>query len=323
MSEPDYVDILRIDTTHLPVRDRFGVLTAGRLCDYSLESAESLPFDTRFETAEVGPLTVGSRTWLNPSQRAKYRATRSPAHIRANDMNAYQFMLHLNGANCWQSHSSNCVKQPGELYVIDTSKPFDSLVTAGDTVWLGVPRALLPFDAERLHGQSLTYGAGQLLGDFVLSLVKNLPRLTVGDIPYVAQAATQILTASVLPHPDAQRQAEEAIGNLLIQRVQRYINKHLLSADLNPDQICKNVGLSRSKLYQLFEHTGGVMRQIQRTRLKLIYLTLADPNRDERIGTISERHGFTNQKYFSRLFKAQFGHTPRETLERVTDECNK
>lgn len=34
-----------------------------------------------------------------------------------------------------------------------------------------------------------------------------------------------------------------------------------------------------------------------------------------RYADIAWRHGFTDEKYFYRIFKAEFGHTPRETVE--------
>jgi AraC-like DNA-binding protein len=98
----------------------------------------------------------------------------------------------------------------------------------------------------------------------------------------------------------------------------RYIDTHLLNVDLTPDRICRDVGLSRAKLYQLFEGNGGVMRQIQRRRLRRAYQTLADPTRPHpHIAEIAWGHGFSNEKYFHRLFKTEFGHTPSETLENM------
>ncbi|MGY5778515.1 helix-turn-helix transcriptional regulator [Rhizobium sp. LEGMi135b] len=92
----------------------------------------------------------------------------------------------------------------------------------------------------------------------------------------------------------------------------------MLDVDLTPDRICREVGLSRAKLYQLFEGSGGVMRQIQRRRLHRAYQMLANPNRPQpHIAEIAWRHGFSNEKYFYRLFKTEFGHTPRETLENM------
>ncbi|WP_395322688.1 helix-turn-helix domain-containing protein [Variovorax sp. UC74_104] len=59
------------------------------------------------------------------------------------------------------------------------------------------------------------------------------------------------------------------------------------------------------------------MRQIRRRRLRHAYHVLSDPQRqDVRIAEIAWSHGFSDEKYFYRLFKAEFGHTPKETLQR-------
>ena len=61
------------------------------------------------------------------------------------------------------------------------------------------------------------------------------------------------------------------------------------------------------------------MRQIQRKRLHRAYQLLADPSKSKpHIAELAWSHGFSNEKYFYRLFKAEFGHTPGETLENMT-----
>ncbi|VWC55384.1 AraC family transcriptional regulator [Burkholderia lata] len=58
------------------------------------------------------------------------------------------------------------------------------------------------------------------------------------------------------------------------------------------------------------------MRLVQRTRLLCIRNMLADPTRPRtRIADLAWRYGFASDKHFSRSFKAEFGHSPRETIE--------
>lgn len=40
-------------------------------------------------------------------------------------------------------------------------------------------------------------------------------------------------------------------------------------------------------------------------------------DRPEKIRTIAQRFGFTDEKYFSRIFKARFGYSPSETFEQT------
>lgn len=62
------------------------------------------------------------------------------------------------------------------------------------------------------------------------------------------------------------------------------------------------------------------MRQIKRKRLRCAYRVLADPRQSgTRIAELAWAHGFTDVKYFHRSFKAEFGHTPKETAQDMFD----
>lgn len=193
------------------------------------------------------------------------------------------------------------------------------MVEAGEVISLAVPRHLLPSQTARLHGHALTSGAARLFSDYLLSLFRNLPSLRTEDIPNVVQSTLLLLAAAIAPTTDALHAASGLIHHALLERIQRYIDTHLLEPDLTPERICRAVGLSRAKLYQLFEGEGGVMRQIKQKRLRHAYRTLADP-RQSRIGIaqVAWAHGFTDVKHFHRSFKAEFGHTPKETEKHMS-----
>ncbi|WP_323119226.1 helix-turn-helix domain-containing protein [Burkholderia alba] len=319
MSGPSYPAFHRLTTVDVPAKEQFDAwISLSRLCDFRLLDDAGGAFDSRYDSAQLGPFTVGGPTWLNPNRRAVYDAKRTASHVRTDGADFYQFVLRIDSGIAWRSESHSCVMPPGELYMIDMASPSDVRLTTGSAVSLIAPRDALPPGTERLHGRALRGGIAYLLGDYLRSLAGNLSRIAADELPSVVHATTQLLTASVLPSADALLQADAEIRGLLMQRVQRYIDAHLLHPGLNPHQISKDVGLSRSKLYQLFEPVGGVMREIRRKRLNLIHRILADPSLPRaRIAELAWRHGFSDEKHFSRVFKAEFGYAPRDTLDRI------
>ena len=72
------------------------------------------------------------------------------------------------------------------------------------------------------------------------------------------------------------------------------------------------MGISRSRLYRLFEPYGGVNHYIQHRRLLHAYAALADPNDHRRILDIAEERGFDDAAEFSRAFRREFGYSPSE-----------
>ncbi|MBN3792048.1 AraC family transcriptional regulator [Burkholderia sp. Ac-20353] len=159
---------------------------------------------------------------------------------------------------------------------------------------------------------------GSILASHLRSFHDNLAGLSAAQIPYLTQATTNLLLACLQTTLDTLMQADTEINAALLEAAKGYIEKNFTNPALSPEQICKAIGISRAKLYRLFEPAGGVMKLIQRKRLVHIRSILADPTRPKaRIADIAWRHGFASDKHFSRSFKAEFGFSPRETIRQA------
>ena len=318
-SAPKLVSISKFSTLRIPERERFEVWVAGNHCDCRLQDEDALPFNGEASGAALGSLILSHRKWSEPRRLAPYEVRRTARRIRTDGFDFFRFTIFLDGKFRFQTADLQGTKQAGELLLLDAAQAQDCVVEPGESISLVLPREFLPQQAEDLHGCSLSSGIGRLLNDHLRSLSKNLSVLREHDVPFVVESTLQLATAAVTPTADAVRLASAPIRDALVNRIKRYIDLNLLDADLTPDRICRDIGLSRAKLYELFEGGGGVMRQIQRKRLQRAYRLLANPNRVRaRIAEIAWSHGFSNEKYFHRLFKAEFGHTPNETVASVS-----
>ena len=311
--------IFNFSTIDFPEKDRFHTWVQDNHCDCRLWDTTSRTFDAEATGAALGPLILSGRKWLQEGQAAAYEVLRTDRRIRTDGHDFFRFTLVLSGRFIYRSISPSSIKTAGELFVLDAAQVNECLVEANNVISVAVPRNLLPSQTALLHGHTLTAGVAGLLADHFISLFRNLAKLREQDIPYVVQSTLQLLTAAVSSTSDAMQDAAGTVRELLVRRILRYLDAHLLETDLTPDRICRDVGVSRAKLYQLFEGNGGVMRQIQRKRLHRAYQLLADPSKSKpHIAELAWSHGFSNEKYFYRLFKAEFGHTPGETLENMT-----
>ncbi|WP_349962858.1 helix-turn-helix domain-containing protein [Rhizobium sp. ZPR3] len=310
--------MFNFSTLNFPEKDRFHAWVSDNHCDCVLRDDAPIAFDAEASGAALGPLILSTRRWLNQARPSAYEVNRTERHIRSDGQDFFRFTLMVSGQFLCRWTTDQPIKSAGDLFVLDAAQVNQGMVAAGEVISLVVPRDLLPSRTQLLHGLTLAGGVGRLLGDHLLSLSRNLESLGEHEVPYVVQSTLQLLTAAVSLTPDTVVEAASPIKDALFNRILRYIDAHLLDANLTPDRICRDVGLSRAKLYQLFEGSGGVMRQIQRRRLHRAYQMLADPNRPQpHIAEIAWRHGFSNEKYFYRLFKAEFGHTPGDTLENI------
>ena len=89
-----------------------------------------------------------------------------------------------------------------------------------------------------------------------------------------------------------------------------YIDKNL-SADLDIADICKELSLGRTKLYDIFkrEANTGVSEYINRRRLHKAKSLLKTT--DMSIPEIASAAGFNDYNYFSRVYKKRYGKAPK------------
>lgn len=282
---------------------------------FEMEPAEhpDVPYDSRFDFTVLGEVMFGGRNWLNPARTAVHGMARSPQKIRTDGLDAYYLQLQI-GENI-RGYAGQTAAQisPGDLCLLDLASPFDLEVTTGDTVCMVIPRDILPSYVADLHGLSLKSGMGKILADYLFSLRENLPGLSADDFTRASHATKSMLRACLAPTRESVRQAGTELDKVMVDRIKTFIDANLLSPDLSPDRICREMAISRAKLYRLFEPGGGVMNLIQRKRLLRARSKLIDPLAPRmRISEIAWRHGFVSESHFARLFRKTFGCTPRE-----------
>ena len=106
--------------------------------------------------------------------------------------------------------------------------------------------------------------------------------------------------------------AQAQIDLMQLSRVKGIIRQNFQSAILTAERLGRLAGISRSQLYRLFEHQGGVARYIQSERLRAASHALAAPEGGRDISAIAEDVGFFDPSAFSRAFRREFGVSPQE-----------
>ncbi|WP_175926318.1 helix-turn-helix domain-containing protein [Burkholderia cepacia] len=293
--------------------------SASAFYDISRTARDADLLTARSQHVTIGPLIIAGRTLQGPATAPLYHATRTPPRIRADGHDFHCFNLQLEGQLALRTADVASVKQVGELYLLDSAQVFECAISTGSEVAVAVPRFLLPASTERLHGTSLNAGIAGVIADHILSLHHRWHALTWADVPHVVHATIQLLSAAIHRHLEPTVSPRLAPGDVTRYRVQHFIHEHLFEVSLVPERICNEVGISRAKLYQLYEPVGGVMRAIRRQRLIQAHRALCSPTgRHLRIAEVAWRHGFTDEKYFSRAFKMAFGYSPRDAAAMTT-----
>ena len=99
-----------------------------------------------------------------------------------------------------------------------------------------------------------------------------------------------------------------------LERVSRYVDRHLAEPDLTPERAAKEAGLSLRQLHRVFEPTGeSFARHVPRRRLEEARATLAGPAGVGRsVADVAFGWGFEDLRTFGRAFQRVYGLSPGE-----------
>lgn len=307
---------LVFSTDDLPAKERFDAWRDAIAPVFDVEPADRhAPRDCRAELSafHLGDMLVGriSLSGVN------HRGIRSARKIRRDPLDHYVVEIYT-GGGCVGEAGGDFALTPGSVGIMDLGQPAAVQSALSESISVTIPRDLLDrrvADAARLHGTVLRGATGGLLGDYILSLHRHLPRLAAQEAARVSHATLEMIAACLAPSADNMAQARGPADAVLLERAKRYIARNLTSSDLSVGQICAALRVSRSHLYRAFEREGGVAAYIQARRLASIHAALRDPADRRHISELAYDHGFASPAHFSRAFRQHFGLAPSEVRE--------
>jgi AraC-like DNA-binding protein len=203
--------------------------------------------------------------------------------------------------------------------VSDTTQPFQrGYAPERGSIFVSLARELVEEaipEPERLHGRPLSPAANALLVDHLRAMDRWSSTADASPSAHLGRATAHLLAACLDFSPETLERARPVIEAAQRRRARRHIDQHLASPDLTPDTLASALGMSRSKLFALFEPYGGVASYIQQRRLAAARRRLTNPGNDLRIADVAYATGFANSSHFSRAFRRAFGLSPSEFQE--------
>ncbi|MFS8112356.1 helix-turn-helix domain-containing protein [Rhizobium jaguaris] len=300
-------------TAAFPPRDQFEVFRAAHegVWDLSLAKSEDASFPARQMVWDLGRL-VFTRTKLPGHGYAHHWR-----HIRKTRLDHWYVVMPFQPSRPGDGHAKGRAF-PG-LHCL--SKPFEAQMEADGVLTLFMPRDLFASSLELDDRRNASGRLGSLLGDYLLLLNRSLPELRTTELPYIVEATRCLMAMCLAPSRDRVAEAKGPINSILIERARRLIDLRLAEADLGPDMLCIELGVSRSRLYRLFEPLGGISAYIRRQRLLRTRDALSDSSDMRSIASIAEQWGFFDASAYSRTFRHEFGVTPKEAREAGWNGC--
>ncbi|MCO1660915.1 helix-turn-helix domain-containing protein [Pseudonocardia humida] len=280
------------------------------------------PYDIRRDGGldvrdEILSLTVGGIR-VSESSTGPGEARRTARHVVDSDPELVRMIVAVSGTVVGEHGGRSTELPPGDLVLIDLSRPLRCLHRTRRAVFVTFPRALLPLP-ELAPPAGIRIPGNQGSGALLSGLVRQLPRhadATVGaSTARLGTAVLDLLTVALAEQTGdkvALPPATQA-GDLRL-RIGAFIESHLEDPDLSPARIAESHHISLRYLHRLFESTGdGVAGRIRQRRLERIRRDLLDPGQAHRpVYAIAARWGLGSAAHFNRLFREVYGMPPAE-----------
>lgn len=197
------------------------------------------------------------------------------------------------------------------------ARPFETTLEYDGILTLFVPRSIFdsPAALDQMVDIQSDSAMNTLMAEYLLVLSRSLRLIKLDELPRLVEATRSLIALCMVPSREHLQAAEAPINAVLMERARRLIGNRLAHPDLTPELICRELGVSRSRLYRLFEPLGGISTYIRRQRLLRTHEALSDSSDNRQIALIAEQWGFTDPSAYSRTFKHEFGMSPKEARD--------
>ena len=254
------------------------------------------------------------------SHNAPGGARRTERHIRRSDQELLKIDVLARGRGVIEQGGRRAELRPGDLTLVDLSRPAAWTMSSMRCVAVVFPRSLLPLGAKevsrlaavRIPGNS---GAGALISSLARQLPAHLDGFDDGRGARLGSAVLDLLTVALAGRVDrTSALPAQTRRRALLQRTYALIEERLGDPQLSPEGIAAAQFISVRSLHKLFESQQTTVGEwIRRRRLEQCARDLLDPALvAEPVGAIASRWGITNPAHFSRLFRARYGVPPSE-----------
>ncbi len=267
--------------------------------------------DNGFEVSQTA-WDLGGMVLLQQTAPA-YRFERTQEKLQFSPVDHWTITFLRKGSTWTGVDGRVAMNTPGTLEIRSLGTPFRGRALATEAVSLIVPVDEFA-DCGGLPATSNNAILGglraELLINYLASLAAKLDHITCEDLPSVKDRLREMVFETVAPLVTRDRDDDRTTQIGLMARARRFIQGNLASAELTPDTLCRELGISRTRLYELFASSGGVANYIRRRRLSTVHAILFDPSNSQRIAEVAYAFGFESAANFSRAFTQQFGYSP-------------
>lgn len=251
---------------------------------------------------------------------------RGQKEIRRDPAAHYFCNLQVSGRTRVRQHGREALIEPGDFFLVDNSSPYEvdfmgggsdrfSIVNVRIPQHLLAPRLTMPNVATAIRFSTSDHGLGSVTGSYLRSLESCRDDIKNNSKQVLVNGLLDFLTVTINGVGSAVPSPPRA---LLVDAIQRYIDRHLADPELCVDGVARIFGVSGRYVHKLLEPTDRSFAQlVLEQRLDRCAQDLAASFRP--ISEVAYRWGFGDLSHFCRSFRRRHGVSAREWRKRAAD----
>ncbi|MGF3021857.1 helix-turn-helix domain-containing protein [Methylobacterium aquaticum] len=305
------------DTHSMADRDQIGhwrAAVAESLVDVDCRLDRREPFVGAFKVFSAGECGLATLTG------SCHEAARDSARIRRTGGEFFMLFLQQTGRMGVEIDDREFTVQPGDFFFYDASVPHRLIFREPfEHIAVRVPRPLVSQNWRLLQQR----GCFQLTPKEPLSRIaaaaleasaNSLQRMSADDLGIAVENVIDLFSAGASKACPEASPADGRSGSVTFARARAIIQARLRDPDLTPDEVARELRISRRALNKLFEGQGiGPMEYVILERLEQAARDLSSPGqRGASVTEIAFRWGFKNTSHFAKRFRQHFGKMPTE-----------
>jgi AraC-like DNA-binding protein len=156
-------------------------------------------------------------------------------------------------------------------------------------------------------------GVGGLFTDLIHHIPERFAAMPEAAREAIGQQLVDLLALSIESDERTLTSGASTVRTAHLTRIENFVRANMHRLELDPELIARECGISIRYLHELFRDTNQTLGQwIRDMRLEAAREDLASARNPLSIAEICYRRGFSDQAYFSRVFKQQFQMSPRD-----------
>ena len=228
----------------------------------------------------------------------------------------------ISGKVNFKQNKRNLRSGPGAFFLELSHLPYEFYHSKEASLYvIKIPLSLLSSQVSHIEREfarnlSLDTGVGRLLFFQITHIINTINQYKLTDLErhILEQQLLNLLVIHLSSPTEAFLNTNVDVQSVQLKRLESYVYRNLSNPDLSPTTVAKACHISVRHLHKLFTKLPySYSEWVKSLRLRQAHQLLKS-HPFYSIQEIAQQVGYSDQSYFSRIYKKHFGYPPKDTI---------